>query len=236
METIVVDVFESQTVEIELSKTLKVMRHNLVHEGLADFYWYCGHRVTLEHKTMEQVLQEMGGRLDTQLRRYSQNAEEVGLIIDGFATPRPNEPACDLWSRSKTRGVFYKRNRPAKHSWEALQAYLWRLRKEGFLVYEAPDLESMCLALSAFVYNSVKPEHKTLKHYRKVRPVLWTPNPYVETLIGIGGTRIGEITANKILAKYQTPFRAFLANSADGDWPAGEAVYRQIQKGIGRIR
>jgi len=83
MTTIILDVFERPEMEVYLSKTLTVIRHNLVTLGLADVMWNPGHIITLEHKTIEQAMSEMGGRLDDQLRKHSRHADEVGLIIDG---------------------------------------------------------------------------------------------------------------------------------------------------------
>ena len=239
METVVVDVFERPEMEVELSKTLIVQRHNLVHLGLADIFWYCGHRVTLEHKTIESVFQEMGGRLDDQLRKHSRNAEEVGLVIDGIATPVPGERKCYLWSQSRDGAIFYPRKRKIGKSWEEYQAYLWRLDKEGFTIYQAPTLESLCLAISAFVYNSMKPEHKSLRRDVKTKPVVWEEEDtplyhYIRTLMGLSGTPIGEITARKLLEAYGTPSQVFLGNPLDGKWNVGEVVFHKMQQAIGR--
>lgn len=245
METIVVDVFEKADFAKELAKTLVVYRENLVPLGLADVYWFCGHRITLEHKTIEQVFQEMGGRLDDQLRKHSRHAEEVGLVIHGIATPCLNEPRCDLWLPSKDGQIFYKSRRKIGKPWEAFQAYLWRLDKEGFTVYQAPTVESLCLAISAFVYNSMKSDFKSLRRYVKTQPVVWEEEDtdlyhHIRTLMSVSGARIGEITARKLLEVYRlpngktSPMAVFMANPFDGKWPAGEIVFKQVQRGIGR--
>ena len=158
----VLDVYESKEMELYLSKTLQIHRQNLVPLGMADIMWNCGHIITLEHKTVEQAMSEMGGRLDQQLYKHSHHADEVGLVIDGIAMPIAGEAACYLYTYNKTKRTFTqqfrKRNGKAEPrkihvSWEAFQAYLWRLDKEGFTVYQSPTLESLCLAISAFVHN-----------------------------------------------------------------------------------
>lgn len=240
---ITLDVFESSDMEALLSKTLSVTRMNLVPTGMGDIVWHCGHWVSLEHKDMQQTLAEMGGRLDNQLRKHTQHAEEVGLVIHGFATPIPNKRACYVWERDK-KGGFQRKGRydpktkkytPIEfgRSWEELQAYLWRLDKMGITVYQAPDLPSLCLAISAFVYNSFKSEHKTLERYIKTKPIMWEPDPYVETLMGIAGARIGEVSAKKLIEAYGTPYRAFLAQE-DKKWPLGKVAYQLFKKGLGR--
>lgn len=242
---IFLDIFESSDMEKLLSQTLTVTRMNLVPTGMGDIVWNCGHWVSLEHKDIQQVLAEMGGRLDDQLRKHTQHADEVGLIYNGFATPVPGKRACYVWERSKTGDTFQKKGRynpktkkyvPIEfgHSWEELQAYLWRLDKMGITVYQAPDLSSLCLAVSAFVYNSFKAEHKTLERYVKTKPILWKPDPYVETLMGVSGARMGEISAKKVVEAYGTPYRAFLAQEGDGKWPLGKIAFNLLKKGIGR--
>ena len=239
METIILDVFERPEMETYLSQTLVVQRQNLVSVGVGDIMWWCGHLVSLEHKTIDQAMLEMGGRLDEQLRKHSRNADEVGLIIDGIATPIPGERACQLWTIRKDNKLIYPRKRKIHIPWETFQAYLWRLDKEGFTVYQAPDLSSMCLAISAFVYNSIKPEHQSLRRYIKTKPVIWEEENkpiyhYIRTLMGISGARIGEATARKLLEAYGTPHKVFMGNPLDGKWPVGKTVFQQMQKAIGR--
>jgi hypothetical protein len=246
MPAIVLDVFESPKMEEYLAKTLQVTRHNMVSLGFADVMWNCGHTVTLEHKTIEQAMTEMGGRLDDQLRKHSQHADEVGLIIDGMATPVENEQACYLWQSSRDGKLFTRQSRrrgktqePRKvHvSWEAFQAYLWRLDKEGFTVYQSPTLESLCLAVSAFVHNSMKSEHKSLRRYVKTKPVIWEEQDkpiyhHIRTLMVHSG--VGEQMARRLLDAYGTPFNVYMANPWDGLWPAGEVVFNTIQRDLGR--
>ncbi len=230
---LVVDVFESQRVADALAKTLHVERMNLVHIGVGDFYWVTDHRISLEHKSMEQVIAEMGGRLDNQLRKHTQHAEEVGLVIDGLATPRYDKPGCHIWRKAKAGTVFVK-HRTVNTSYEALQAYLWRLDKEGITVYQAPDVPSLCSAISAFVFNSLKDENKSLRRYVKTKPIVWEPNPLVETLIGISGAKIGEATAKSALEYFVTPYRLFNAEKDEIVGVLGEVTASRILRAIGR--
>lgn len=246
MPVIILDVFESKESELFLSKTLQVERRNMVPLGLGDMVWNCGHTVSLEHKTIEQAMSEMGGRLDEQLAKHSHHADEVGLVIDGIAMPVAGEQACYLYDYNKINKTFKqqlrKRNgklEPKKVyvSWESFQAYLWRLDKEGFTIYQAPNLESLCLAISAFVHNSLKPEHKSLRRYVKTKPVIWEEKDtavykWIKTLMNHAG--VGETMARILLDAYGTPWQVFRANPLDGIWPAGEEVFKTIQSDIGR--
>ncbi len=246
MAFIILDVYESDEMNTYLSQTLQVFRQNLVPTGMADIMWNCGHTITLEHKTIEQAMTEMGGRLDQQLYKHSHHADEVGLVIDGVVMPVPGEPACYLYKYQKVKRTFTQEMRkrhgklePKKIyvSWEAFQAYLWRLDKEGFTVYQAPTLESLCLGISAFVHNSLKPEHQSLRRYIKSKPVIWEEKDqpiyfWIKTLMVHAG--VGEAMARKLLEAYGTPWEVFRANPLDGKWPAGESVFNTIQADIGR--
>jgi len=234
---LVIDVFEQMGIEGLFPSSLTMIRQNLVPLGLADFVWNCGHTVTLEHKTIEQAMTEMGGRLDDQLRKHTQHASEVGLITDGVVTPIEGEAACRLWVPSKDGKVWVPRRQKIHVSWESYQAYLWQLDKEGITIYQAPTLQAMCNAIAAFVHNSLKPEHKSLRRYVKTKPIIMEEEGkpiywYIKTLMAHTG--VGEPMARKLLDVYHTPWAVYRANPLDGLWPAGEKVFQNITKAIGR--
>jgi len=247
MALVVLDVFEAKETELYLVKTLQVVRQNLVPLGLGDIVWNCGQLESLEHKSIEQAMTEMGGRLDDQLMKHSQNADNVGLVIDGIVIPVPGERACYLYRYDKITKTLkpqmetHKRGKPTQKkigiAWETWQAYVWRLDKEGFTVYQAPHLEAMCLAVSAFVHNSLKPDHQTFKRYQKTSPIIHeeADKPiynYIKTLMIHTG--IGETVARRLLEVYGTPWQVFRAHYLDGDWPSGEVVWNTIQANIGK--
>jgi len=244
MYQIILDVYESADFKSYLERTLHVDQVNMVSTGMADITWYTDHSITLEHKTAHSVLMEMGKRLDDQLRKHTNHATEVGLVINGLLTPVPGMRACYVWQQTNTKEWFHivqKKNRQTNQwepfiihrSWEEYQAYLWSLDKEGITVYQAPTLETLASAISAFVHNSHKPEHRTLRRYVKTKPILWKPDPYVETLMGVSGSNIGEVTAKDILSKYDTPYNAFLATKSN--WRLSSNLYNRLMGGIGKL-
>ena len=232
-----IDVFEDKSIDAMFTPSVEVVRQSLVGPGYGDFMWHCGHVVTLEHKTIDQAMNEMGGRLDEQLRRYTQNADEVGLVIDGVATPILGKPECMVWRFGG--GMRWEPRYKVHRSWEMFQSYLWRLDKEGITVYQAPTIESLCLAIESFIHNSFKPEHKTLRRYIKTKPV-YLPNEgtevqgYINTLMAYKG--VGEVMARRLLTEYTTPWNVYNAHPADGRWPASEQVYWNILRGLGKLK
>jgi len=60
------------------------------------------------------------------------------------------------------------------------------------------------------------------------KPIYW----YIKTLMAHTG--VGEPMARKLLDVYHTPWAVYRANPLDGLWPAGEKVFQNITKAIGR--
>lgn len=240
MPIVLIDVFESPEIERGLRRCgLNVQRISLVNAGVADLFWY-GHgdtRFTLEHKTVSQVVAEMGKRLDTQLRKHSQNADDVGLIMDGVAVPNLKHGGTDFYREvesAKGKRIYVKSGHSAIH-YEAFTAYLWRLEKEGFAVYSFPNVEALCLGVASFVFNSQKAEHSTLRRYAKTKPVLWKPDPHIQLLVSLPTARIGEKTANKIIDHYGSPY-AFFADSLEGmEAVVGLKTAVATMKDLGRL-
>lgn len=242
---LVMDVFEGkakgENIAKELSKYLTVIRQNLVPLGLADYFWIGvdDRRYTLEHKTARELLSNMGNRLDVQLRKNTQNADDVGLIWNGVITPTRNGKGCYPWDVSKSDPSTMVRGKASPHSYQEVMGYIWSLEHNGISVYNVPDWRTMCRAISEFVYNTLKSDHKTLRRYVKTRPIILDPGvsetekTYIKTLMGISGARIGEATAKKILKVYKTPFDFLM--SEPGDKPEiGKALFNNAMKGVGR--
>ncbi len=248
MALVVLDVFEAKETELYLAQTLQVVRQNMVPLGLGDIVWNCGHIESMEHKTIEQAMTEMGGRLDDQLMKHSQNADNVSLVIDGVVIPVPGEPACYLYRYDRITKTLKpqmeqkaRKKKPVQKkiniAWESWSAYKFALDRNGFTVYEAPHLEAMCLMISSFVHNSLKDDHTTFKRYIKTKPVIHEDEKkaiynYIKTLMVHAG--IGEETARRLLDVYGTPWQVFRAHYLDGEWPSGEIVWNTIQANIGK--
>ena len=238
--TVVVDTFESPEFEVALQRyQLNTVRDYLVGKGLADVYWIGQGSIkyTFEHKTAIQAASEMGERLDGQLRKHSQHADVVGLIIDGVMTPRDGG-GIDFWklSEAKKKGakpIFYK-YRHSKMGYEVLQAYLWSLNRDGIYAFTFPTLDALGLGLAAFISNSLKTKHNTLTHHIRSKPVTWEEDPYVLTLMGLNKARIGEITARKILEAYDTPWDFFRSGMDKGEDIVGRETFLAAMRSIGR--
>jgi hypothetical protein len=237
MPTIVVDIFEKPEVPLLLEKYgCTVVTQNMVPLGFADFMWLdaIGKRHTLEHKTVDQLVSEMGGRLDGQLRKHMENADHVGLVIDGVVTPK-TDGGVQYWGHKANGKVFFKA-RTSSIGYEALMAYVWSIRNMGVPVYWFGDLDGLCLGVSAFVHNSMKPTHTALQHHVKTKPVVFREDPYIMSLMGLHDAHIGEKTAQKILDHFGTPHKYFTADVDEGIDTVGRAVFLNSMRAIGRTQ
>ena len=234
LPTIIQDVFEPTEMATYLSSVLNVHKQNLVPLGLADYYWDCGKRTTLEHKTAAQFVRESGARLDSQLNKYLSNADDIGIVVDGFITPSPNG-ATIVWMR---RGKYFVQQQTIDKDFNATTAYIWSLQQMGIPVFQFADLYSMAMGIASFVYNSLKPDsqHKTLKKH--IRPQVFHPDPKVETLMGTSsgerGGLVGEVTGLKLIQAFGTPFGVYTAKWDNLVDIMGEARAAKFLRAIGR--
>jgi hypothetical protein len=235
MTTIVVDIFESDDIVLLLeSYQVTVVRQNMVPMGLADFYWIGdgGIKYTFEHKTARQLASEMGGRLDGQLRKHSQHADIVGIIVDGVMTPRDGG-GIDFWRLAKNAKVYHQYGKTPM-GFEALQAYLWSLNRDGIYTFHFDDLNGMALGLASFAANSLKTRHNALTHHIRSKPVTWKEDPYTMTLMGMHKARIGERTAEKILEHWDTPWDFYQAEPDEAIKVIGPETYKRAMSAIGK--
>ena len=232
MQWVCVDHFESESFIYLLSQGLTVTKTNLVQSGVGDVFWSAqNQRYSLEHKTIHGVFSEMHGRLDQQLRKHQANADIVGLVIDGIATPIPGSRKSQVWHMNRTGQVFVK-GRVINRPWEELQSYLFALNDLGILTYTAPTEAALALGVMSMVYNSHKTEHSTLQTHIKSRKPLWEPDPYVETLMGLSNARIGEKTAQGLLRSFGTPYKLFIKPDSTND--IRPDLWERIKLAIGR--
>ena len=221
---------------IEVSEGLQryhiiVSRQNLVPKGFADIYWvgYDNITYTLERKTAEQVVSEMGYRLDEQLTKHTQHVNEVGLIIEGIATPLEGG-GTQFWEQHKGGEAFF-RGRTSPVGFEAYSAYLWRLDKQGIAVYNFANLDALCLGVASIISNTNKSEHRGLGNYRKSHKITRDITPQEQLLMSLPG--VGPKIAQRILEQYATPFNFFEAGVPVKG--LSQAKYEEIMKMIGRL-
>lgn len=191
MPAIVVDIYEPESIKQLLGQMMQVQIQNLENLDLCDYFWAAAdsHTVTLERKTWTDLMAHIGS-LEVRLRKATRVANEVGLLVEGVADPcEGGEIATYDFSTSRKGKSYFYQNRISKMKYDFIMAFLWRLDKTGISVYYTNSLRGTAWALRAFVENEQNIKHTTLERYVKTKPILWNPDPVLETLMGIKDER-----------------------------------------------
>lgn len=198
---LLIDVHEPKDAEKLFSQSVaEVYRMALNSGGRAD-YWWCGadnHTVQIERKQWGEFLGEFD-QMEEIIRRYMDNSDEMGLIIEGYVRPHPlGCEVLDIYHKSCRQVTVSKRN------YAEVQAWLWRIDKLGITPYFSANWNATVIAVSAFYKNSQKEEHTTLRRYVKHKGQAWKPNPHIQNLINVVGGGIGQLRAEAAVEAFGT--------------------------------
>uniref|UniRef100_A0A6H1ZPI0 Helix-hairpin-helix DNA-binding motif class 1 domain-containing protein n=1 Tax=viral metagenome TaxID=1070528 RepID=A0A6H1ZPI0_9ZZZZ len=174
-------------------KDIPVRKQNLVEMGMGDYLWKADHTITVERKTITDFLNSRE-RLEVQLVKNLENADEVVLLLEGVYTPSL-DGYTEVWKR---RGKYYYLSTVSRQAYRAIQASLSRFQKLGVDVAYTCSIEGTVETLGALYKNSLKGEHKTFKRYIRTKPTLFTFDPDVEFLVALPHAGIGEVTAKAL--------------------------------------
>lgn len=252
---VTMDTFEPMEIERELRRTLQVVRWPLKQAGLND-YLAVGHqnqRTTFERKKAYEFVSEIGQQLERQLADGMRNADSVALVLEGFLMPADDgsticvhfgdsivESEIIGWKPTMKRKVFA---RVSTHQFDSVQAFLWQLQRHGILLIPTINERATARVLSSIIYNDLKPLHTTLGKHQRTMVKPETPDPYVETLMGVrikskqGGTTgvgMGEVAAKKAIEEFANPIGAYMAEETDLIRVLGPALARRFLNAIGR--
>jgi len=236
-----IDVFEPQLIEDLLSQSLSVNRIPLNSHGYADYLWHGidNHIIQVERKQIDEILGGMD-RIEEQLRKEMQKAEENILLWEGTFEPiAGTKSACHSFRKAKDGRIMIPGHK-YHTSYAGVQAWFYQLDKAGWTIVNTIDQVATSVTLVALYNSSQKAEHTTLLRYIKQKIYPPTPNPYVETLMGIKGASIGGEIAQALIERYGTPWYTFqqsaedLAQTLVGDKQLGLVRTKKLLKSIGR--
>lgn len=236
---ILVDIFEPDSIVSGLETGgLEVVRTNLAQLSLGDYLWESKEgRHIIERKTWGELLSDMGNRLDDQLRRFLSNTVHLTLLLENTPIGCSEDGCCELPTKALPvkRGILLVQKQ-LSIPYITVIDYLWRLQQDwGIALAFSPEISITPRVIGGLLNNSNKNSHTTLSPYRKRKKQPSEPNPYIETLMGLGGCEIGEITANKILSKYPTPIELFNADPKELGKAIGKKTAESILKAVGRL-
>jgi ERCC4-type nuclease len=197
--------------------------------SIADYFWSAtdNHTIQIERKQTSELLSEFDV-IEEQLNRYLDNADEIGLILEGIL--RPHYFGCEAL---KVKGNKLISQVVSKRPYAEIIAWLWQLDKAGITVYRSIDYMDTAQQLVSFYNNSQKPEHTTLRRYIKHKLPAWQPDPDIAFLTNI----VGEVTATKLVEGVGDRWKVMNAGveeliSVPG---IGKATAEKLLKAIGRI-
>jgi len=229
------DVFEPTDLEELIAQVAPVNRMALNSMGYADvlIHAFDAHTIQIENKRAEELLSSGLDRVERQLRRQYDKANENMLLIRGMVAPRGEGVA--VYHESSSKSVWYKRETYSNPSYGGYRAWLWSLDKLGITCIEVPSLLAAATAIVTIYHQAQKAEHQTMRRYIKQKIRLEEPNPYVETLMGLRGANLGEKTAKQLIDVFGSPWAVFCRSHEELAEVVGSAMAGKVLKAIGRL-
>ncbi len=246
--SLIIDTYEPVVIEEVLLKMISTQRLYLVDMDVGDYHWVGadGKRHIIERKTAHEIINDSGGRIDDQMRRYisNDNVDVITLLIEGEITEEKGKSVG--WSSTR-RG--YKSRTYAK-PYKAVMGWLWALQSQWNInIIYAENMHESAMLIGDLVVRSHKSVHESLGPYPRMKNDLKMPSTFVDTLMGVSNIEVdpktkkvtrrrgvGEITAIKIMAVYTTPLDAFNAPWEDMVKLIGKETTAVFFAGIGRYQ
>ena len=236
LRTITVDVHEPDKIKDLLRKlplNVNVVGTSTV--NMADYVWHNGDRLFMwERKKHRELLGEIGGILDSQLLRYTDNYPDalVGIIQEGMITPTP-DGLCQTWDKKwpkNRKSPTYATGKIVPTRYSAYMAYLFQRFCEGIYHINSEDEVDTARTIGSFVYNSFKDEHKGLNRNVVVKSDKRKPfETHLATFPGIGMK-----TAEKLVKEYGSPWDLYAMPYGVLEGMVGERIAMAIFEGIGK--
>ncbi len=213
--------------------------------GKADYYWlnFESKESMRERKQIGEAISDIDA-VDEQMQRHLHNCDELELIAEGVAMPTPD--GVQTYKISKD-GRFFRPDYQFKNQpqlWARWEAFKWDLWHDcNIAVIETNSWEQTAHHIVTSFKQSQKPNHHTLKRYtHEYMPKWitqehikeWKRNPHIDNLVRLKGLRIGEVTATKLIKRFDTFFAVMNAPYAELVGVMGGKFAEQFLKGIGR--
>ena len=241
-----VDSHEPLNIEALLRPAIPdLIRSNLNSIGYADYLWtgYGTLIEQVERKTVGEVLsgfEHVEAQLLSQVNGSARPrlANQI-LLVEGVVAPSAKEPNQTVTYQLASNGSSYRVLHSYKMPYTRYVSWLVSLERAGILVWHTHDWIGTAHALIQ-LYKAAQRADQTstaLRRHLKDKPV-WTPDPGVQTLMGIQGAKLGPVLAEALIAHYKTPWAVLSASPQDiAQNVKGVGLQRaqQIIRAIGRV-
>lgn len=201
MSFIVVDVYEPTYMAQLLSTFMQVHRQNLVQQELLDYFWFSGdgHSITMERKELSDFINNMP-RLEKQLGKATNHANEVGLIIEGIGVPLAGGEIAHYQEGKNPK--YLRQVKIFGTHYSSIMGFVWKIKRQANInTYFTTSIQGTAWALKTFVEGS-QGDTDILQHYVRTRQIKWQSNPMVETIMALkdeDGYIVGEKKAQELV-------------------------------------
>lgn len=172
--------------------------------GLADYFWVgLSGAEEVERKQVSEIIGNFE-HVEMQLvqQMQTQPQPKLTLLVEGIADPTANGIQTYL---SAPNGTYFRKGKHFATPYARYEGWLLALENQGVRVWRTSSLEASAEALVRMRKQSESAPTSILNRYVKVRQY-FTPNPYVETLMGIKGGHVGAEWAEALIDTFGTPY------------------------------
>jgi hypothetical protein len=204
-----------------------------------------GNSFQVERKHWTELFQDLDA-VEEQIDRQRFVCDSTTLLVEDVGVPTDRGVASYSveWQAKPTKGppraYFRKTWNSAQQPqlWDRLNSWFWRLDKSGVGVIFAPNIGATAILIARLYQNTNKElDPAFTRVYRPQVPknIRGKDAPYIRTLMGISGARIGEKTARQLIDAFETPHGVFIASQLDLQSFMGPTNASNLMKALGRV-
>jgi hypothetical protein len=198
-----VDEYEPREIEALIMQVFAdTARGPLNREGYADYLFtdWNDKKEQFERKQVGEILSDMNG-VEYQLRREVDKLRETNLIMEGIVTPS-NKGEIQTWLTS-SNGRIIRPGHRYSFPYTRLEGWLWGIEDAGITVWRTNDRFATADAIVMRMKHVLRQDHNALSRHLKQMPH-FSPNPHVQTLMGIKDANLGPERAEALVAAFGT--------------------------------
>ncbi len=230
-----IDYREPEEIKQSLAKLSPTSVGNM-EAGDYAFIWHNMNSVGVARKEIKDFVSSLNSAwLDEDLNKCIRAFDYVFLVIEGvWDTLEGGELV--VYKPSKDKKYFYRAIMSPNTQTKQLYAAIESLHDQGIMIRFTCSMAGTARFIES-LYKRKEEKHTLLHRYVKPSlPTLWTPDPYIRTLLSLPGVRLGEKQAKALLAKFSTPWGVLNASSVELKEVEGigEGTVKQLYDCIGR--
>ncbi len=230
------DHFDPNDIYTGLTQVVPTVRVPLNTWGKADYYMVDSknNERMVERKQLSEALSDLDA-VEEQLGRHLHECDELTLLVEGVGIPTPR--GVQTWEYSENTRTwspgYTHKNQPAL--WKRWTGFKYSLRHHaGVEIEEVSTWHGTVQFLITWFQKSMDPTSTTMQRYVIPHIGPMDKNPHIDNLCRLRGMDIGESTAIKLVAEFDTLSGVITASFSDLVGVMGGAWARKFISAIGR--